>query len=228
MRWTERQLAMLREIGVVLPSWPDQPEGEVAAARDEERPRAASLVRDAVVAPAVTSPATTARRAPLPPPTEAAPRAASPSRVDTAAPLARADWLVVADIGSDDETALLTAMLAAIGVSESSDEPTARAARVDSRDLDLDGAIERVQPRVVLALGRIAAQALLGSDEPLGKLRGRVHERAGVRVVVTWPPSYLLRQPEEKAKAWVDLCLAAEAAGDVTPSASPSSDASSR
>lgn len=70
-----------------------------------------------------------------------------------------------------------------------------------------------LQPRVVMALGRFAAQLLLGSDEPLGKLRGQVHRSAfaGDRpVVVSYHPSYLLRSPGEKAKAWADWCLLAE------------------
>jgi len=69
---------------------------------------------------------------------------------------------------------------------------------------------ELVRPRVVLALGRIAAQALLGRDEPLGRLRGTVHRTAGLAVVVTHEPAFLLRQPQLKAEAWDDLCLALE------------------
>jgi DNA polymerase len=58
-------------------------------------------------------------------------------------------------------------------------------------------------------MGRFAAQALLASDEPLGRLRGRVHQYRGVPVVVTYHPAYLLRTPTDKARAWEDLCLAA-------------------
>ncbi len=67
-----------------------------------------------------------------------------------------------------------------------------------------------VQPKVVLAMGRFAVQSLLKSSEPIGKLRGRVHEVAGVPVVVTYHPAYLLRNPADKALAWDDLCLARE------------------
>ena len=67
-----------------------------------------------------------------------------------------------------------------------------------------------VQPRVILAMGRFAVQSLLGSDEPIGRLRGRLHSWHGVPLVVTYHPAYLLRQPADKAKAWDDLCLAAE------------------
>lgn len=65
-----------------------------------------------------------------------------------------------------------------------------------------------VQPRVILAMGRFAIQSLLGTSEPLGKLRGTVHRFEGVPVVVTYPLSNLLRNPPDKAKAWADLVLA--------------------
>ena len=65
-----------------------------------------------------------------------------------------------------------------------------------------------VQPRVILAMGRFAIQTLLGTTEPMGKLRGRLHDFQGVPVVVTYPPSSLLRNPADKAKAWADLVLA--------------------
>ena len=74
-----------------------------------------------------------------------------------------------------------------------------------------------VRPRIVLALGRQAAQALLGRDEPLGRLRGLVHRAAGVPVVVTHEPAFLLRQAPLKAEAWDDLCLALEAARSAEP-----------
>jgi DNA polymerase len=65
-----------------------------------------------------------------------------------------------------------------------------------------------VQPKVILAMGRFAVQSLLQSDEPIGKLRGRVHQYEGVPLVVTYHPAYLLRNLPDKAKAWADLCLA--------------------
>jgi uracil-DNA glycosylase family 4 len=71
-----------------------------------------------------------------------------------------------------------------------------------------------LQPQIILALGRFAAQSLLQSSVPevatmpLGKLRGQVHHYEGVPVVVSYHPAYLLRTPQDKAKAWADLCLA--------------------
>ncbi len=76
----------------------------------------------------------------------------------------------------------------------------------------LERQITLVQPRIILAMGRFAAQALLASDEPLGKLRGRVHRYRGVPVVVTYHPAYLLRTLGDKSRAWEDLCLAATVA----------------
>jgi len=74
--------------------------------------------------------------------------------------------------------------------------------------------IELLQPRLILALGRFAVQALLHSDEAIGKLRGRVHRHRGVPLIVSYHPAYLLRSPLEKAKAWEDLCLAAGVAAE--------------
>lgn len=60
---------------------------------------------------------------------------------------------------------------------------------------------------VVLVMGRLAAQALLQSTEPLAKLRGQVHAVQGQSVIITIDPAYLLRNSQDKAKAWDDLCL---------------------
>jgi uracil-DNA glycosylase family 4 len=70
--------------------------------------------------------------------------------------------------------------------------------------------VEMVAPKLILAVGRIAAQNLLHREEPVGRLRGEVHrlEPLGVPVVVTYHPAYLLRSPAQKRKAWADLCLA--------------------
>ncbi|HEX2493440.1 MAG TPA: uracil-DNA glycosylase [Steroidobacter sp.] len=69
--------------------------------------------------------------------------------------------------------------------------------------------IELVDPILILCVGRIAAQTLLETTEPIGKLRGVVHRIASERpMVVTYHPAYLLRSPGEKRKAWSDLVLA--------------------
>jgi DNA polymerase len=71
-----------------------------------------------------------------------------------------------------------------------------------------------VRPKVILAMGRFAAQTLLRESLPevaaipLGKLRGQVHRYQGVPVIVTYHPVYLLRTQQDKARAWADLCLA--------------------
>ena len=68
--------------------------------------------------------------------------------------------------------------------------------------------VQAVQPDVVLVMGRLAAQALLQSNEPFGKLRSQVHTLHGARTIVTHDAAFLLRSPLEKARAWEDLCLA--------------------
>ena len=67
-----------------------------------------------------------------------------------------------------------------------------------------------LRPKIILAMGRFAVQSLLRSSEPVGRLRGRVHDYQGVPLVVTYHPAYLLRNPQDKARAWEDLCLALE------------------
>ena len=79
--------------------------------------------------------------------------------------------------------------------------------------------IELVRPRLILAMGRFAVQALLRSSEPIGKLRGRVHRYQGVPLVVTYHPAYLLRNLADKSRAWDDLCLAAQTADAAVPRA---------
>lgn len=68
--------------------------------------------------------------------------------------------------------------------------------------------IELVQPRLLLAMGRIAAQSLLDTQTPVGRLRSQVHRFQGRPLIVTYHPAYLLRSPQQKAKAWADLQLA--------------------
>jgi uracil-DNA glycosylase family 4 len=78
----------------------------------------------------------------------------------------------------------------------------------------LERQVALLKPKMILAMGRFAMQALLRDtvvdvdSTPLGKLRGRVHSYRGVPVVVTYHPAYVLRSLPEKAKVWADLCLA--------------------
>ena len=227
MRWTERQRAMLAEMG--LRPW-FRDEGEIAT---DDGPPGGSAI--AATTPVSRTGAPTAARAepgpaiaparPAAPAATAAPAApvapAAPSARSTPAP-GHAGWLVIgappepADTASlaaveAEQDGLLANMLRAIGVSQEAVDPAARSVLVRAgtpamQDLDLLRA--QVQPRCVLALGRPAATALLGIDEPLGRLRGRAHAWHGVPVVVTFALAYLLRNPGEKAKAWLDLCLA--------------------
>ena len=70
--------------------------------------------------------------------------------------------------------------------------------------------IELLRPRVMLAVGRIAAQNLLATDAPLARLRGKVHHfgELNTPLIVTYHPAYLLRTPSDKRKAWEDLKFA--------------------
>lgn len=71
----------------------------------------------------------------------------------------------------------------------------------------LDAQIALLKPKLIVALGRVAAQRLLSSDEALSKLRGPVHHYGSLAtpVMVTYHPAYLLRSPREKAKSWEDF-----------------------
>lgn len=71
----------------------------------------------------------------------------------------------------------------------------------------LNRQIALVQPRLILSLGGISAKNLLQTDQPVGRLRGRVHQHLATRtdLMVTYHPAYLLRRPEEKSKTWKDL-----------------------
>ena len=145
---------------------------------------------------------------------------------------ATADWMVVGDAPGDDEDKagtsfagpagqLLDNMLKALSLTRADvyithalkcRTPVGRSAsqvEVSHCASYLARQVALVQPKVILAMGRTAALALLQSTEPLGKLRSEVQSFHGVPVVVTYPPAYLLRNQADKAKAWADLCLAA-------------------
>ena len=147
-----------------------------------------------------------------------------------------ADWMVVGDALSDaedeqgqvfvgDEGLLLDNMLRAVGRSRHEAGPSAAYVTtalkcrplIGQKPADADIAqcanflkrqVALVQPRVIVLMGSLATQAVLGSTEPVGRLRGQVHRFEGVPVVVTYPMRNLMGMPQNKAKAWDDLCLA--------------------
>ncbi len=65
-----------------------------------------------------------------------------------------------------------------------------------------------VKPKLIVALGKTAASALLNTDATIASLRGRVHDYQGIPLIISFHPAYLLRSPLEKARAWQDMCLA--------------------
>lgn len=81
----------------------------------------------------------------------------------------------------------------------------------------LERQIALVRPRLLLVVGRIAAQALLASEESIGRLRGKVHELPGygIPLVATYHPAYLLRSPGQKRHAWQDLLLARSVTAEI-------------
>lgn len=68
--------------------------------------------------------------------------------------------------------------------------------------------VELIKPKLIVALGKFAAQSLLNSNSAIADMRGKLHDYNGVPVVVTYHPAYLLRNMSDKAKAWEDLCFA--------------------
>ncbi len=146
----------------------------------------------------------------------------------------QADWLIVGEAPGADEDAtgepfvgragkLLDAMLRAVGLSRQRGVYITNIVKCrppGNRDPAPDeagacaGYLERqialINPRLILAVGKVAAHNLLGSEEPMGRLRGKVWHWRGtdLPVVATYHPAYLLRSPLEKRKAWDDLCLA--------------------
>lgn len=117
--------------------------------------------------------------------------------------------------------ALLDAMLAAIGLNREQDVYIANAVKCRppfdrTPHLDeitacspyLERQIQLVEPDLIIALGRQAAQRLLGQEVRINAARGRTwHFGDAIPLIVTYHPAYLLRNPADKAKAWADLCL---------------------
>jgi len=114
---------------------------------------------------------------------------------------------------------LLTAMLAACGLRRDQvyianiikcRPPSNRDPHTDEADACqpfLQRQIELIGPRLILAVGRVSAQRLLGTEAPVGRLRGSVqrYDPGDIPLIVTYHPAYLLRRPSEKAKVWQDL-----------------------
>jgi len=75
--------------------------------------------------------------------------------------------------------------------------------------------VELIKPKLIVALGKFAAQSLLNSNSAIAAMRGKLHEYNGVPVIVTYHPAYLLRNMADKAKAWEDLCLAVKTMQDL-------------
>lgn len=144
----------------------------------------------------------------------------------------QADWLFVGDMPRADEAlqgepfageagALLDNMLAAMQLTRDknvyianvvkcrpSDDAHPSAAEIAQCLPYLQHQIEWVQPKVIVALGKVAASNLLGEDVALDELRGVLHDYQGIPVIVTYHPAYLLRKPTAKAQTWQDLCFA--------------------
>jgi DNA polymerase len=153
-----------------------------------------------------------------------------------------AHWMLVGEAPGAEEDAkgepfvgqagrLLDNMLAAVGLARRGDEAHAvyianvlkcrppgnrnpEPSEVAQCEPYLLRQVALIRPKLIVVMGRFAAQSLLGTDATIGSLRGRVHSiRVGelaVPVVVTYHPAYLLRNLADKAKAWADLCLAQE------------------
>jgi DNA polymerase len=142
-----------------------------------------------------------------------------------------ADWLIVGEAPGEQEDLkgepfvgragqLLNEMLRAIGRAREEvyianilkcrpprnrdPEP----AEAESCEPFLQRQVSLLNPGIIVAAGRIAAQNLLKTSTPIGKLRGTVHRYQGIPLIVTYHPAYLLRSPLEKRKAWDDLQLA--------------------
>ncbi|KMQ79902.1 Uracil-DNA glycosylase, family 4 [Candidatus Burkholderia pumila] len=144
----------------------------------------------------------------------------------------KADWMLIGEAPGENEDKqgepfvgqagkLLDNMLRSLGLSRESNVYIANVIKCrppGNRNPDLDEIarcvpylqrqVELIKPKVIVALGRFAAQSLLKNEASISSMRGRVHEYRGVPVVVTYHPAYLLRSLPEKAKSWSDLCLA--------------------
>ena len=251
MRWSERQRAMLMEMGIRL--WPE-PAG--AAPADADVPAVRPVMPSAPGADRLDPPEPATATAPGPLAAGVA-RMGWPELRDAVAACTacklchgrkqtvfgvgnpQAHWMIVGEAPGEQEDRqgepfvgksgqLLDNMLRAIHLTRQPAPPeqqvyianTVKCRPPGNRNPQPDELaqcepflirqVELVRPKIILAMGRFAVQSLLRSDEPIGRLRGRVHDYQGVPLIVTYHPAYLLRSLEEKARAWDDLCLAVE------------------
>ncbi len=117
---------------------------------------------------------------------------------------------------------LLTEMIRAMGLERGSvyianilkcklpDERNPKVEEIKACGNYLQRQIQLVQPKIILAIGRVVAQTLLATKKPLAKLRGIPHQIAGIPLIVVYHPAYLLRSLLEKRNAWEDIQLAIE------------------
>jgi len=152
-----------------------------------------------------------------------------------------ADWMLIGEAPGAEEDRLgdpfvgqagklLDNMLAAIGLSRGQNVYIANVLKcrppgnrnptpeeVEQCSPHLLQQIGLVKPKLIVAMGRFAAQTLLKSDASIASLRGKVHTYAGVPLIVTYHPAYLLRTLEDKAKAWEDLVFARKVMREAAP-----------
>jgi uracil-DNA glycosylase family 4 len=88
---------------------------------------------------------------------------------------------------------------------------------IESCEPFLQAQIAAVRPRIIVALGRFAVQTLLRDTTPISRQRGRWREYEGVKLMPTFHPAYLLRNPAEKKPAWEDLQLVMKEFGKSSP-----------
>ncbi len=144
-----------------------------------------------------------------------------------------AEWLIIGEAPGADEDRLgepfvgkagqlLTSMLRAMGLAREEvfianvlkcrppNNRDPQSNEISSCSSFLSKQIELIRPKIILVVGRIAAQSLLNVDTPIGKMRGKkyTYQDTGIPVIATYHPAYLLRSPQQKRKAWDDLKFA--------------------
>ncbi|NNC66505.1 MAG: uracil-DNA glycosylase [Gammaproteobacteria bacterium] len=144
-----------------------------------------------------------------------------------------AEWLIIGEAPGADEDRLgepfvgragqlLTSMLRSMGLAREEvfianilkcrppNNRDPQANEINSCSSYLRQQIELIQPKIILVVGRIAAQSLLNVDTPIGKMRGKkfTYQDTNIPVVATYHPAYLLRSPQQKRSAWEDLKFA--------------------